>query len=105
MFGCLIDSLALITPADNLQPSSSQADSTKINLTTNLQNWENTGLVDSKLLNSNQVDLDSLFQILTENVDECLYYDVSKTPPTAARNAQIFIVHINIHSLHKHHDD
>ena len=56
-------------------------------------------------MNLNQVDPDSLFKILTENVGECLYYDASKTPPTAIRNNQFFIILINIRSLHKHHDD
>ena len=61
--------------------------------------------MDSKLLNLNHVDLDSLFQILTENVGECLYYDASKTPTTVTQNNHFFIIHINICSLHKHHDD
>ena len=69
----LLDSLGLIDPDNDLQLSSSRVDSTKINLTTNLQNNENTDLVDSKLMNSNQVDPDSLFLILTENVVKCLY--------------------------------
>ena len=97
--------MALICPTDDLQPSSSRVDSTKLNQTTNLQNKDNTDLEDSKLLNLNQVDPDSLFKILTENVGECLYYDASKTPPKAIRNNQFFIIHINILSLHKHHDD
>ena len=86
-------------------PSSSRVDSTKLNQTTNLQNKDNTDLADSKLLNLNQVDLDSLFQILTENVGEGLYYDASKTPPTVTRNNQFFIIHINIRFLHKHLDE
>ena len=69
-FVLLHDSLALISPADNLQLSSSRVDSTQINLTTNLQNKENRDLVDSKLLNSNQVGPDSLFQILKANAGE-----------------------------------
>ena len=63
--------MALIGPADDLQPSSSRVNSTKLNQTTNLQNKDNTDLEDSKLLNLNQVDPDSLFKILTENVGEC----------------------------------
>ena len=97
--------MALIGPTDDLQPSSSRVDSTKLNQTTNLQNKDNTELVDSKLLNLNQVNPDSLFQILTENIGECLYYDSSKTPPTVTRNNHFFIIHINIRSLHKYHDD
>ena len=96
--------MALIGPTDDLQPSSSRVDTT-INQTTNLQNKDNTDLVDSKLLNLNQVDPGSLFQILTEYVGECLYYDASKTPPTAIRNNQFFIIHFNIRSPHKHYDD
>ena len=105
LFVLLLYSLALIGLADDLQLSSSRVDSTKINLTTNLRNKEKTDLVDYKLLNSNQVDPNSLFQILSENVSECLHYNVSKIHPTAGRNAQFFIIHIKIRSLHKHHDD
>ena len=97
--------MALIGPIDDLQQSSSRVDSTKLIQTINLQNKDNTDLEDSKLLNLNQVDPDSLFKILTENVGECLCYDASKTPPTAIRNNQFFIIHINIRSFHKHHDD
>ena len=97
--------MTLIGSTDDLQPSSSRMDSTKLNQTTNFQNKDNTDLVDSNLLNLNQVDLDSLFQILTENVSECLYYYASTTPPTATRNNQFFIIHINVRSFHKHHND
>ena len=61
--------MAWIGPTDDLQPSSSRVDSTKLNQTTNLQNKDNTDLVDSELLNLNQIDPDSLFQVLTENVE------------------------------------
>ena len=95
--------MAWIGPTDDSQPSTSRVDSTKLYQTTNLQNKDNTDLVDSKLLNLNQIDPDCLFQILTENVDECLFYDASKTPPTAIRNNKFLIIHINISPLHKHH--
>jgi len=39
-----------------------------------------TSSVFTLFINSNQVDLDSLFKLITENVKECKYYDATQCP-------------------------
>jgi len=91
----------------SLPSTSSSRTSPELYQTASFQRFSVPALSDtvSEFTNSNQVDPDSLFKFITENTKECKYYDATHVPPPTASNACFHMIHINVRSLQKNHDD